>query len=111
MTTHGDRHGTHLASLTITRSIVPNPSTPEAGLNKERTPGSEIMFRLFKRSSDAVHPLVLLDPHTTSPGHDEPTIIRNDTADGKEKFDIYGHAQQIYSRAKYSGQQRSAGII
>jgi hypothetical protein len=71
------------------------------------------MFRLFKRRSDVVCPLVLLDPHTTSPGHDEPKIIRNDTAaaEGKEKFDIYGHAQQIYSRARYSGMRRSAGII
>ena len=71
------------------------------------------MIRLFRRRSDAVCPIVLLDPHTTSPGHDEPKIIRNDTAaaEGKEKFDIYGHAQQIYSRARRSVPRQSAGII
>ena len=71
------------------------------------------MFGKSKKDGEILCPVILLDSHVTSPGQDEPAIIRNDlnaarTDGGSE---LYERSRQIYYRAKHSGRRRSAGII
>ena len=72
------------------------------------------MFRRFKNGGEIECPVIVVtDPHVTSPGQDEPAIIRNDgsAARAEGSSDLYERARQIYYRAKRSGRRRSAGII
>ncbi len=68
------------------------------------------MFRRFGKGVEIECPIV--DPHVTSPGQDEPAIIRNDLKSAKaESGKFYERARQIYDRAKRSEPRRAAGII
>ena len=70
------------------------------------------MFRKLKRRGEADFPTTL-DPHVTSPGQDEPVIVRNDSraAAIQKHGEIYERARQIFDRAKRSAPRRAAGII
>lgn len=73
------------------------------------------MFRRFRISSEIQCPLlVVTDAHTTSPGQNENSIVRNNLNTTEAEtigVDIYDRAREIYYRAKRSGRRRSAGII
>ncbi|MGD9563808.1 MAG: hypothetical protein AB7F88_16895 [Pyrinomonadaceae bacterium] len=57
---------------------------------------------------------VVLDPHTTSPGHHEGTAIvrnlREPIAAGRQT-EIYAAARQIYTRARRASMRRATAII
>ena len=75
--------------------------------------GNTNMFRIFTSDDPMELTTLMLDPHTTSPGHDEPSIVRNDQAQdgaGRES-EIYHRARQIYYRGRRTTGRRGAGII
>lgn len=71
------------------------------------------MFSIFTNEDSSEYTPMLLDPHVTSPGQDEPAIVRNDqAADGKDgESEIYHRARQIYYRGRRSSIRRGSGII
>jgi hypothetical protein len=74
--------------------------------------GRNQMFSIFTNDENTGYTPILLDPHTTSPGNDEPVIVRNTQRerDARES-EIYQRARQIYYRGRRTSIRRSAGII
>lgn len=73
------------------------------------------MVRIFMDDRLEQAPVVL-DPHTTSPGHrsdEDSAIVRNSPQPIIEvrQTEIYTKARQIYTRARRASKVRGAGII
>jgi hypothetical protein len=72
------------------------------------------MLSIFTKEDTSEYMPILLDPHTTSPGHEEePSIIRNSPRPVIEvrETEIYLRARRMYTRARRISMRRSAGII
>jgi hypothetical protein len=72
------------------------------------------MLSIFMNEDKSDYTPILLDPHTTSPGHEEePAIVRNSPRPIIEvrHTEIYSKARQIFTRARRVSMRRGAGII
>ncbi len=72
------------------------------------------MFSIFTAESASEYkPILLVDPHTTSPGRGESSIVRNDQpTDGVNlESEIYQRARRIFYRGRRTSMRRTAGII
>ena len=73
------------------------------------------MLSIFMTTEKSEYTPVLLDPHTTSPGHkeEESAIIRNSPRPIIEvrQTEIYTKARQIYTRARRASRVRGSAII
>jgi len=71
------------------------------------------MFSIFTAESTSEYKPILLDPHTTSPGPEESSIVRKDQpTDGMNlESEIYQRARRIFYRGRRTSMRRTAGII
>ena len=67
------------------------------------------MFKSFKKDNPA-ETVVAADPYGTVPAKMESAIIRNNL-NTQRPSEMFDRAREIYSRARRTGQRRSAGII
>jgi hypothetical protein len=72
------------------------------------------MLSIFMNDDKKEQTPILLDPHTTSPGHKEDSVIvRNSPRPVIEvrQTEVYSRARQIYTRARRISMRRGAGIL
>lgn len=73
------------------------------------------MLSIFMNEEKSEYTPILLDLHTTSPGHDdeESAIIRNSPRPIIEvrQTEIYTKARQMYTRARRASMVRGSAII
>lgn len=71
------------------------------------------MVSIFSEDAKSGYTQVVLDPHVTSPGREESSIVRNDqkTENIARESKLYHSARRIFYRGRRASVRRSAGII